>query len=99
MIFGYAIMQPRIQCDLDTDYQEIARSGLKRIRLFLNEKERDESAEKVRYDSRYDLEAEKFITKSNQGKLKIISYKQYYEMVQRIRQLEEELSKYKSNEQ
>lgn len=96
-IYGFVVTQPFIQCDMDTDYQDVAMANVKKVYLFLDEKERDESAEEVRRNSHYEVETEKFTTKSNQGRLRIIPYKKYDEMTQRIKQLEEELSKYKNN--
>ena len=44
MIYGYVAIKNRIKCDIDTDYQEEAVAEVKKVRLFLDEKERDESA-------------------------------------------------------
>lgn len=95
MVYGYVAIDSYIYNNWDTDYQDTAVADVKKVRLFLNENERDASAEAERVKSRYRLETKKFITKSNQGKLKIIPYKEYYNMVNEINRLKEELSKYK----
>ena len=95
MIYGYVAIDTYIYNNWDTDYQETAVEDVKKVRLFLNEKERDASAEAERLNSHFRLETKKFTTKSNQCKLKIISYKEYYNMVNEINRLKEELSKYK----
>lgn len=95
MVYGYVVIDSYIYNNWDTDYQDTAVADVKKVRLFLNENERDASAEAERVKSRYRLETKKFITKSNQGKLKIIPYKEYYNMVNEINRLKEELSKYK----
>ena len=95
MIYGYVAIDTYIYNNWDTDYQDTAVADVKKVRLFLNEKERDASAEAERLNSHFRLEIEKFTTKSNQGKLKIIPYKEYYNMVNEINRLKEELSKYK----
>ena len=43
-------------------------------------------------------DSEKFVTKSEQGKLKIIPIKEYYHMLKEIKSLKEELHKLKNNE-
>ena len=95
MIYGYVAIDTYIYNNWDTDYQDTAVADVKKVRLFLNEKERDASAEAERINSHVRLETEKFTTKSNQGKLKIIPYKEYYNMVNEINRLKKELSKYK----
>lgn len=95
MVYGYVAIDSYIYNNWDTDYQDTAVADVKKVRLFLNENERDASAEAERVKSRYRLETKKFITKSNQGKLKIIPYKEYDNMVNEINRLKEELSKYK----
>lgn len=95
MVYGYVAIDSYIYNNWDTDYQDTAVADVKKVRLFLNENERDASAEAERVKSRYRLETKKFITKSNQGKLKIIPYKEYYNMVNEINRLKVELSKYK----
>ena len=95
MIYGYVAIDTYIYNNWDTDYQDTAVADVKKVRLFLNEKERDASAEAERINSHFRLETKKFTTKSNQGKLKIIPYKEYYNMVNEINRLKEELSKYK----
>ena len=98
MIYGYVAIDSYIHNNWDTDYQDIAVANVKKVRLFLNEKERDASAAKERVNSHFRLETEKFTTKSNQGKLKIIPYKEYDNMVNEINRLKEELHKLKNNE-
>ena len=98
MVYGYVAIDSYIYNNWDTDYQDTAVADVKKVRLFLNENERDASAEAERVKSRYRLETKKFITKSNQGKLKIIPYKEYYNMVNEINRLKEELHKLKNNE-
>ena len=98
MIYGYVAIDSYIHNNWDTDYQDIAVANVKKVRLFLNENERDASAETERVNSHFRLETEKFTTKSNQGKLKIIPYKEYYKMVNEINRLKEELHKLKNNE-
>lgn len=98
MIYGYVAIDSYIHNDWDTDYQDTAVVNVKKVRLFLNENERDASAETERVNSDFRLETEKFITKSNQGKLKIIPYKEYDNMVNEINRLKEELHKLKNNE-
>ena len=95
MVYGYVAIDSYIYNNWDTDYQNTAVADVKKVRLFLNEKERDASAEAELINSHFRLETEKFTTKSNQGKLKIIPYKEYYNMVNEINRLKEELSKYK----
>lgn len=95
MVYGYVAIDTYIYNNWDTDYQDTAVADVKKVRLFLNEKERDASAEAERLNSHFRLETKKFTTKSNQGKLKIIPYKEYYNMVNEINRLKEELSKYK----
>ena len=95
MVYGYVAIDSYIYNNWDTDYQDTAVADVKKVRLFLNEKERDASAEAERLNSHFRLETKKFTTKSNQGKLKIIPYKEYYNMVNEINRLKEELSKYK----
>ena len=95
MIYGYVAIDSYIYNNWDTDYQDTAVADVKKVRLFLNEKERDTSAEAECVNSHFRLETKKFTTKSNQGKLKIIPYKEYYNMVNEINRLKEELSKYK----
>ena len=95
MVYGYVAIDTYIYNNWDTDYQDTAVADVKKVRLFLNEKERDASAEAEHINSHFRLETEKFTTKSNQGKLKIIPYKEYYNMVNEINRLKEELSKYK----
>ena len=95
MVYGYVAIDSYIYNNWDTDYQDTAVADVKKVRLFLNEKERDASAEAERINSHFRLETKKFTTKSNQGKLKIIPYKEYYNMVNEINRLKEELSKYK----
>ena len=70
MIYGYVAIDSYIHNNWDTDYQDIAVANVKKVRLFLNENERDASAETERVNSHFRLETEKFTTKSNQGKLK-----------------------------
>ena len=98
MIYGYVAIDSYIHNNWDTDYQDIAVANVKKVRLFLNENERDASAETERVNSHFRLETEKFTTKSNQGKIKIIPYKEYYNMVNEINRLKEELHKLKNNE-
>ena len=98
MIYGYVAIDSYIHNDWDTDYQDIAVANVKKVRLFLNENERDTSAERECVNSNFRLETEKFTTKSNQGKLKIIPYKEYDNMVNEINRLKEELHKLKNNE-
>ena len=95
MVYGYVAIDSYIYNNWDTDYQDTAVADVKKVRLFLNEKERDASAEAECVKSHFRFETEKFTTKSNQGKLKIIPYKEYYNMVNEINRLKEELSKYK----
>lgn len=95
MVYGYVAIDTYIHNDWDTDYQNTAVADVKKVRLFLNEKDRDASTEAERINSHFRLETKKFTTKSNQGKLKIIPYKEYYNMVNEINRLKEELSKYK----
>lgn len=95
MVYGYVAIDSYIYNNWDTDYQDTAVADVKKVRLFLNEKDRDASAEAERINSHFRLETKKFTTKSNQGKLKIIPYKEYYNMVNEINRLKEELSKYK----
>lgn len=95
MVYGYVAIDSYIYNNWDTDYQNTAVADVKKVRLFLNEKDRDASAEAERINSHFRLETKKFTTKSNQGKLKIIPYKEYYNMVNEINRLKEELSKYK----
>ena len=97
MIYGYVAIDSYIRNDMDTDYQNTAVADVKKVRLFLNENERDASAETERIKSHFRLETEKFTTRSNQGKLKIIPYKEYYNMVNEINRLKEELHKLKNN--
>ena len=95
MIYGYVANDTYIYNNWDTDYHDTAVADVKKVHLFLNEKERDASADAERLNSHFRLETKKFTTKSNQGKLKIIPYKEYYNMVNEINRLKEELSKYK----
>ena len=97
MIYGYVAIDSYIRNDMDIDYQNTAVADVKKVRLFLNENERDASAETERIKSHFRLETEKFTTRSNQGKLKIIPYKEYYNMVNEINRLKEELHKLKNN--
>ena len=92
MVYGYVAIDSYIYNDWDTDYKDIAVAKVKKVRLFLNEDERDASAETEC------VKTEKFTTKSNQGKLKIIPYKEYDNMVNEINRLKEELHKLKNNE-
>ena len=98
MIYGYVAIKNRIKCDIDTDYQEEAEAEVKKVRLFLDEKERDESARINYQNSGFMLDSEKFVSKSDQGKLKIIPIKEYYHMLKEIKSLKEELHKLKNNE-
>ena len=98
MVYGYVAIDSYIYNNWDTDYQNTAVTDVKKVRLFLNENERDASAEAERVKSHFRLETEKFTTKSNQGKLKIIPDKEYYNMVNEINRLKEELHKLKNNE-
>ena len=98
MVYGYVAIDSYIYNDWDTDYKDKAVADVKKVRLFLNENERDASAETERVKSHFRLETEKFTTKSNQGKLKIIPYKEYDNMVNEINRLKEELHKLKNNE-
>ena len=95
MIYGYVAIDTYIYNNWDTDYQDTAVADVKKVRLFLNEKERDASAEAERLNSHFRLETQKFTTKSNHGNLQIIPYREYYTMVNEINRLNEELSKYK----
>ena len=95
MVYGYVAIDSYIYNNWDTDYKDTAVADVKKVRLFLNEKERNASAEAERLNSHFRFETEKFTIKSNQGKLKIILYKEYYKMVNEINRLKEELSKYK----
>ena len=95
MVYGYVAIDTYIHNDWDTDYQNTAVADVKKVRLFLNENERDALAEAERLNSHFRFETEKFTIKSNQGKFKIILYKEYYKMVNEISILKEELSKYK----
>lgn len=92
MIYGYVSLNTRIKCDIDTDYQEEAVSDVKKIRLFLYEKERDTSAE-IEHKNHYENDIEKFVTKSIQGSLVILDKKEYYKMLKEIEQLKEQLNK------
>ena len=78
-----------------SEWNNISVHYKKKDRINIKEKERDASAEAERLNSHFRLETEKFTTKSNQGKLKIIPYKEYYNMVNEIKRLKEEISKYK----
>ena len=98
MVYGYVAIDSYIYNNWDTDYKDTAVAKVKKVRLFLNENERDASAETERLKSHFRLETEKFTTKSNQGKLKIIPYKEYYNMVNEINRLKEELHILKNNE-
>ena len=98
MIYGYVAIDSYIYNDWDTDYKDIAVSKVKKVRLFLNENERDASAETERVNSNFRLETEKFTTKTKKEKHKIIPYKEYYNMVNEINRLKEELHKLKNNE-
>lgn len=98
MVYGYVAIDSYIHNDWDTDYQSTAVADVKKVRLFLNENERDASAETERLNSHFRLETEKFTTKSSQGKLKIIPYKEYDNMLKEIKSLKEELHKLKNNE-
>ena len=98
MVYGYVAIDSYIYNNWDTDYQNTAVADVKKVRLFLNENERDASAETERVKSHFRLETKKFTTKSTQGKLKIIPYKEYYNMVNEINRLKEELHKLKNNE-
>ena len=93
MIYGYVAIDTYIYNNWDTDYQDTAVADVKKVRLFLNEKERDASAEAERLNSHFRLETEKFTTKSKQGKHKIIPYKKYYNMVNENNRIKEELYK------
>lgn len=93
MIYGYVSIYNHIKCDIDTDYQEVAVSDVKKVRLFLTEKERDASAEAERISSHFNNDIEKFITKSQQGKLVIIDKQEYYRMEKEIEELKEQLNK------
>lgn len=45
MVYGYVAIDSYIYNNWDTDYQNTAVADVKKVRLFLNEKERDASAE------------------------------------------------------
>lgn len=45
MVYGYVAIDTYIHNDWDTDYQSTAVADVKKVRLFLNENERDASAE------------------------------------------------------
>ena len=48
MIYGYVAIDSYIHNNWDTDYQDTAVADVKKVRLFLNENERDASAEAER---------------------------------------------------
>ena len=48
MIYGYVAIDSYIYNNWDTDYQDTAVADVKKVRLFLNENERDASAEAER---------------------------------------------------
>lgn len=56
MIYGYVAIDSYIHNNLDTDYQDIAVANVKKVRLFLNENERDASAETECVKSHFRLE-------------------------------------------
>lgn len=93
MIYGYVSIYNHIKCDIDTDYQDEAVSDVKKIRLFLTEKERDASAEAERISSRFNNDIEKFNTKTEQGGLIIISKKEYYQMKKELEELRNKVNK------
>lgn len=95
MVYGYILLDSYIQCNIDTDFQDIATTDVKKVRLFLNQSERDAAAKEERKNNKFCIDTEMFNTKSNQGKLRIISNKEYNNMVNEINRLKEELSKYK----
>ena len=99
MIYGYVAIDSYIHNDWDTDYQSTAVADVKKSPLIFKwKRERDASAETECVKSHFRFEIEKFTTKSNQGKLKIIPYKEYDNMVNEINRLEEEVHKLKNNE-
>ena len=93
MIYGYISISNYIRCNIDTDYQEEAVSELRKVRLFLNEKERDTSANIEYKNSHFKNDIQKFITKSKQGNLVILDKKEYYNMLKEIKELKEQLNK------
>ncbi len=93
MIYGYVSIYNYIKCDIDTDYQDEAVSEIKKVRLFLSEKERDASAQAEYISSRYNNDIEKFATKSKQGNLIILDRKEYYRMKKEIEELKNKLNK------
>lgn len=93
MIYGYVSVCNCIRCNIDTDYQDEPVSELKKVRLFLNEKERDTSAEIERRNSNFKNDIERFVTKSKQGNLVILDKKEYYKMLKEIKELKERLNK------
>lgn len=93
MIYGYVSIYNHIKCDIDTDYIEEPVSDVKKVRLFLSEKDRDASAEAERISSNFNNDIETFNTKSEQGKLVILSQKEYYRMKKELEELKKQLNK------
>lgn len=56
MVYGYVAIDTYIHNDWDTDYQSTAVADVKKVRLFLNENERDAAAETERVNSHFRLE-------------------------------------------
>lgn len=69
MIYGYCVIKCYIENNVSTDYQDEAVSDVKKVRLFLTEKERDAAArnEYIRgiHNGWYN-KVEKFVTKEEQ---------------------------------
>lgn len=93
MIYGYVSIDNHIKCNIDTDYIEEPVSDVKKVRLFLSEKDRDASLEAERISSKFNNDIEKFNTKSEQGKLIIISQKEYYYLKKELERLRSKLNK------
>lgn len=93
MIYGYVSIYNHIKCDIDTDYIEEPVSDVKKVRLFLSKKDRDASAEAERISSKFNNDIELFNTKSAQGKLIIISQKEYYHMKKELEELRNKVNK------
>lgn len=75
MIYGYCVIKCRIENDVSTDYQDEAVCDVKKVRLFLTEKERDTAArnEYIRsIRNGWYNKVEKFVTKGEQCGLIIL---------------------------
>ena len=59
MVYGYVAIDSYIYNNWDTDYQDTAVADVKKVRLFLNENERDASEEAERINSHIRLKTEK----------------------------------------